>query len=274
MLTAVANRGKAAQAEVERMVKDFLADPPGPWLPEEFSAPHELLERSITDASKEGKTILVTGVHRVLKALFADFSVRRLTVKESRELLGSLIVAVNHPLDDQKNRAFLDFLYVAAKRPELFWEKVQPVEDIVGTSNDARKEFAERLWRKIPAPLKNHFFSLEPRPKPRLLRFLQRWGKEETRLQNALLDGEIVAVAYHLGTMSKQAYVVRTPSNEAIVLLSNPPWASNSPYHCDLGNASLKEASPRKVGEFLRGRLKSRYLAQLGRGARMAAAVL
>ena len=59
MLTQLANRGVSAVEPTEQLVHKFLTALPGPWLPEEFFAPYELIERSIKDASDDGKHSLL-----------------------------------------------------------------------------------------------------------------------------------------------------------------------------------------------------------------------
>ena len=71
MLTQLANRGESAVEETDRLLREFLADKSGPWLPEDFFAPFELVERSIDAATPEGKHTLLRLLHQLAGELFS-----------------------------------------------------------------------------------------------------------------------------------------------------------------------------------------------------------
>ncbi|MEQ1830451.1 MAG: hypothetical protein ABL921_31120, partial [Pirellula sp.] len=255
-----ANRGGTAQTAVERLERKFLMDPPGPWLPDEFLSPHELLERSITNASDTGRKILIRGVHRILKRLFSEFSVRILSESESRELLGALCIAALHPSPGEKNLACLNLLYFAINRPAIFWEKVRPIEDIVGKATASRQALMIQLWEKIPETERLYFERMRVKPKAPAS-FLHKLVSSLTRsklfFDQALGEGKPVEVIMRVNGRSRKTGLICTPSKEAIYFSSQTLRRTFKGRIASWngGDFSLKDESERNIGNAVKTRI-------------------
>lgn len=215
MLTALANKGHVALIEVERLVQEFLSDPVGDWLPDDFLAPHELLERSILECDEAGRTVIIDSVHRILTGLLSRFSARSLSETESRILFGALIVAVNHPLPKIRSSAYLDLLYLAVREPDVFWGKVQATKCILGDTDEEIKSFATELWNSIPDNIKNNY--LDKRDFGALefgagLLSMIRDGPFKYRLNS----GEIVKIYAYVNGRPFNTGMLRTPSSRNV----------------------------------------------------------
>ena len=148
LLTDIANQGESAASAIAQSAREFLEDSPGPWLPEQFYSPYELIDRSLRNSTKVGKQALLSFLHQELRSLFRHFCTFKLDEKESRRLLAILALAKSHRALCTDELTIL--VFVAMNVENLFWSKVKQAPDIVGTKANDRAEFISFLWSKIP----------------------------------------------------------------------------------------------------------------------------
>jgi hypothetical protein len=214
MLTHLGNRGTAAVEEADRLLREFLADKPGPWLPEDFFAPHELVERSIDAATPEGKHTLLRLLHQLVSELFfvIELEARRLNESESRQLLGAMTIISRHPI--LRGSRYTDVVEFAARRPELFWNRVTAFPEIVSD----RERFIKILIGLLPKKCQKQIQA----PLARQRNFLESIGRlvgiasQDTDFKQAYFKGEAVQVEVTLNGSLVTTGVVRINKGHSV----------------------------------------------------------
>lgn len=259
LLTELANRGEVAGEEVEQKVREFLADPPGPWLPEEFGAPYELLERSIEKASGLGKRVLIRSARLLINNLYEEMKSRRLTPAESRELLGTMAIAKGQP--SLFSDSLPKVLFFAINKSAFFWRKVTPSEDIVGSTDSDRKEFISSVWAKLPRETRKKFMQ------PTRIRSKSAFGRRKIgktsklRFANVLRHGDLVEIGMSINGKQQEFVVLRLSDRDNFLFsteeLYNVPCSAENdliPW-TDLGQIRLRDTSPRTIANAIPRRL-------------------
>ena len=217
MLTQLANREKSAVEETDRVLREFLTDKPGPWLPEDFFAPYELVERSIDAATPEGKHTLLRLLHQLVGELFSviELEARKLIEEESRQLLGTMAIVGKHEILQESK--YPDVLEFAVRQPALFWHRVGAPVDIVSD----RERFVEILVKRLPEKIRQRIqhrlapaeslleqiiYLFKNRPQKKV------WGR-------ALLKGEVVEVEMVLNGKLRKAGVVRITGRKNAIII-------------------------------------------------------
>lgn len=246
MLTQLANRGESATVETERLVREFLADKPGAWMPEDFFAPYELVERSLDDAEQKGRHALLRTIHQLLSKLFVEVEARKLSETESRQLLSAMVIAGKHELlEGSKYPSVVEFVF---RYPEIFWSRVTPIPDLVSD----REQFVQLLLDKLPKEAQKRI-RCRPTPDESLLEHIvYAFGHrpEKKILGRALLNGEIVEVEMVLNGESFRGGIIRI--NERCKALINATELLQFPAHAELsainlGEVSIEVPSPRNI---------------------------
>ena len=241
MLTQLANRGETMAMETKRLVRDFLADKPGAWMPEDFLAPYELVERSLDDATKDGRHLILRTIHQLLSELFFDVKVRKLTEAESRQLISAMFIAGKYELiEGTKYTSVIEFIY---RYPDVFWGRVVQISDL--TSD--KRHFLKFLMKNIPDNIQDF-------KKNRIGVFscvegLFGRGKK-VKLKRAFLNGAKIDVEMQLNGRPYKAVVVRINNRDkALIDVEELPKIHRRPSHkvTKLGEIIIDEATPRNI---------------------------
>ena len=213
MLTQLANRGESASEPIEQLVRKFLTSLPGPWLPEEFFAPYELIERSIRDASDGGRHSLLRALHQLINDLFEEVKARQLDESESRQLFGALSIVAEHPLI--KGSQYPRLLDFAIKQSALFSSRVTAPPDIVSNPQKFLVSRFNRLTKTerygpnagLRAMLRHAYRAAQIRHK-----------YKSSAFQRAFVSGEPVEVEMRLNGVSRKSGLLRINNRDTIML--------------------------------------------------------
>jgi hypothetical protein len=245
MLTQLANRGESAAGEIDRLIREFLADTPGPWMPEDFLAPYELLERSIDEASSDGRHFLLRMLHQLVSELFVDMEARKLNEAESRQMLGAMAVIGRHDL--LRGSKYPNVLEFASRWPQLFWSRVFASPEIVSD----REKFIRLLIEKLPSDLQKR---IQLRPEPdespfEHIAYIFGYRPAKKVLRRAILN-HMVEVEMILNGVLHKAGVVRINDRCKVVINENEfsgfPARAELPA-VNLGEVVLEVPSPRNI---------------------------
>jgi len=248
MLTSLANCGETAESEADQLIRSFLAAKPGAWMPEDFLAPYELVERSIDNATKEGKDFLLRKLSQLLNERFIDvLTGPQLGEAESRQFLSAIIIVSKHNL--VRGHLISTFQF-ALKKPDLFWKRVIPCQDIVSN----RDKFISSLVAKLPkdaqdeirkASSEHHFRQwMHCVFKTNIFDF-RTWQK-----RRAFFRGELVPVSFNLNGKLERSGVIRVNDRlsmfltEDDLILKSP--GTNLDYY-DLDSAEMVDPTQRSL---------------------------
>ncbi len=147
ILVELANLGERGSERVLSHVSNLLGKAPGTWLPDGFDSSRELLARAIRESTEEGRTVIMKALARVINELFSEAQMSALDDASSRRLLGALKLGVLY--GGVPTQGIVSALQVARNAPHLFWSRVRPVEEIVGSTKRDQERFVELLCESL-----------------------------------------------------------------------------------------------------------------------------